>query len=164
MRAIRDASWCAVLITAVLFLTTRTASADATFFIGSNTTPSSRPVKGFAVGAGLLVIAAEFEYASSNEEPENAAPRLRTGMGNMLLQTPFAIVGLQPYFTTGGGVYQETLGDRKETQFGINTGGGVKVSLLGPLRARLDYRVFKLRGDPLHDVVHRFYAGVNLKF
>jgi hypothetical protein len=40
----------------------------------------------------------------------------------------------------------------------------VKISLLGPLRARVDYRVFKLQGDPLHDVVHRVYAGVNLRF
>ena len=71
---------------------------------------------------------------------------------------------MQPYFTTGGGAYQETLGTRKETQFGLNTGGGIKVSLIGPLRARFDYRVFKLRGDPLHDVVHRIYAGINLKF
>ena len=35
----------------------------------------------------------------------------------------------------------------------------MKISLLGPLRARLDYRVFKLRGEPLHSVVHRVYAG-----
>jgi hypothetical protein len=85
-------------------------------------------------------------------------------MGNVLLQTPFAIVGLQPYLTTGGGAYRETLGTREETQFAFNTGGGVKVSLIGPLRARLDYRVFKLHGEPLHDVVHRIYAGINLKF
>lgn len=143
---------------------TTAASADATLFIGNNATPNSRPVRGFAVGAGLLIVGVEFEYASSNEEPENAAPRLRTGMGNLLLQTPFAIAGVQPYFTTGGGVYRETLGTRQETQFGLNTGGGVKVSLIGPLRARFDYRVFKLRGDPLHDVVHRVYGGINLRF
>ena len=46
----------------------------------------------------------------------------------------------------------------------FNTGGGVKISVLGPLRARLDYRVFKLRGAPLYSTVHRFYAGVNLGF
>jgi hypothetical protein len=142
----------------------KTASADATLFIGSTATPSSRQAKGFAVGVGLLLVGAEFEYSNTNEEPDKAAPQLRTGMGNVLLQTPFAIYGLQPYFTTGGGVYRETLGTREETQFGFNTGGGVKVSLLGPLRARFDYRVFKLRGDPLHDVVHRVYAGINLKF
>jgi hypothetical protein len=85
-------------------------------------------------------------------------------MGNVLLQTPFAVFGLQPYFTTGGGGYRETFGTRQETHFGMNTGGGVKISLLGPVRARLDYRVFHLRGDPTHDTVHRVYAGVNLAF
>ena len=52
----------------------------------------------------------------------------------------------------------------QETHVGVNTGGGVKVSLLGPVRARLDYRLFKLRGDPLHSTVHRVYAGLNLAF
>ena len=41
----------------------RPARADATAFIGANTTPSNRPVKGFAVGFGLLIVAFEFEYA-----------------------------------------------------------------------------------------------------
>jgi hypothetical protein len=36
--------------------------------------------------------------------------------------------------------------------------------LAGPLRARFDYRVFRLRGEPLHDVVHRLYVGANLTF
>ncbi len=40
----------------------------------------------------------------------------------------------------------------------------MKVSLLGPIRARLDYRLFKLQGEPLHSTVHRFYAGFNLAF
>jgi hypothetical protein len=36
--------------------------------------------------------------------------------------------------------------------------------LLGPLRARFDYRVFRLRGEPLHDVCTGFYVGANLNF
>ena len=122
------------------------AFADATAFLGTTSTPANRQARGFALGIGLLVVGFEFEYASTAEEPEDAAPGLRTGMGNVLLQTPFAVFGMQPYFTTGGGVYRETLGTLSETQFGINSGGGVKVSLLGPVRARIDYRVFHLRG------------------
>lgn len=140
------------------------AFADATAFIGASPTPANRPVTGFAIGAGLLIVAFEFEYASTTEELADAAPALRTGMGNILFQTPFPIFGVQPYFTTGGGAYRETLGDVQETHFGVNTGGGVKVSLLGPLRARFDYRVFNLRGSPIHSTVHRMYAGVNLRF
>jgi hypothetical protein len=151
-------------LTALLVVTSTPAFADATLFIGGNTTPSSRQVKGFAAGAGLLVVGFEFEYAKTSEDATEAAPGLNTFMGNVLLQTPIAFMGLQPYFTTGGGGYRETLGARQETMVGVNTGGGVKISLIGPLRARVDYRVFKLQGDPLHNVVNRFYVGANLKF
>jgi opacity protein-like surface antigen len=51
-----------------------------------------------------------------------------------------------------------------ETNFGLNVGGGVKVSLVGPLRLRFDYRVFTLKGDARHPRPQRLYAGVNLKF
>jgi len=138
--------------------------ADATVFIGSTATPSNRPVKGLAFGAGLLVVGFEVEVADTGETLEDAAPSLRTGMGNVLLQTPIPVAGMLFYLTTGGGVYRERLGTRQETQFGMNTGGGVKISLLGPVRARVDYRVFTLRGEPLHSVVHRVYAGLNLAF
>lgn len=140
------------------------AFADATVFIGSTATPTNRPVKGLALGAGLLVVGFELEIADTGETVVEAAPSLRTGMGNVLLQTPIPVAGMQFYFTTGGGVYRERLGTRQETHFGVNTGGGAKISLLGPLRARIDYRVFKLRGEPLHSVVHRVYAGLNLAF
>ena len=40
----------------------------------------------------------------------------------------------------------------------------MKISLAGPLRLRLDYRVFTLQGDALHSKPQRFYAGLNLKF
>ena len=140
------------------------AFADATAFIGTTTTPANRPTKGVAVGVGLVIIGFEFEYASASETPEDAAPALRTGMGNVLLQTPFPVAGMQFYVTTGAGLYRESLGERQETHAGFNSGGGAKISLIGPLRARLDYRLFKLRGEPLHSVVHRIYAGVNLAF
>jgi len=140
------------------------AFADATVFIGSTMTPANRPARGVAVGVGLVIIGFEFEYASTGETPEDAAPSFRTGMGNVLLQTPFPVAGMQFYVTTGAGGYRERLGSFQETHFGVNTGGGAKITLLGPIRARLDYRIFKLRGEPLHSVVHRVYAGLNLAF
>jgi hypothetical protein len=153
------------LIPALFVLTIASpALADATVFIGTTTTPSSRAVKGFSIGAGLLIVAFEFEYANTSEDLVEGAPALWTGMGNVLLQTPIAIHGFQPYFTTGGGVFHEELTAQSETSFGLNTGGGVKISLAGPLRARVDYRVFRLKGDPLHETVHRLYAGLNIKF
>jgi opacity protein-like surface antigen len=164
MRPIRTLA----LIAGVLVLhalTPASARADATAFIGTNTTPSSRPVKGLALGFGLLIVAFEFEYATTSEDVDGpAAPALKTGMGNVLLQTPVSIFRLQPYFTTGGGMYRETLGSHQDTSFGTNVGGGVKVSLAGPLRLRVDYRVFKLGSGALNSPAHRVYAGLNLSF
>ena len=140
------------------------AFADLTAFLGVNPTPENRPVRGVAAGLELLIVALEFEYASTSEDEIDAAPRLRTFMGNGLLQTPFPIAGMQFYATAGGGMYRETLANTSETHVGINVGGGVKMTLLGPLRLRLDYRVFTLQGEPRHSKPQRFYAGLNLKF
>lgn len=148
----------------VMLLTPSLAWADVTAFIGINGTPSTRPVRGFAIGAGLLIVAFEFEYANTSEDEQELAPGLKTYMGNGLLQTPVAIAGMQFYGTVGAGVFHERLGDLSETNFGINVGGGVKANLVGPLRLRLDYRVFTLKGSPRHSNPQRFYAGLNLKF
>lgn len=116
------------------------------------------------MGVGILAVGFEFEYSDTAEDAEAGAPSLRTGMGNILLQTPLPIAGIQPYVTTGGGGYREQLGSDSTTHVGLNTGGGVKISLVGPLRVRVDYRVFKLNGNPRGNVVHRMYAGANLAF
>ena len=147
----------------LLALTSVPARADITAFIGANTTPANRQVRGAALGFGLLVVAFELEYAYTPDDLTATAPSLKTGMGNVILQTPVAFMGFQPYFTTGGGLYQEELGTRSDTGIGFNTGGGVKVSLAGPIRLRVDYRVFKLGGGALNSPAHRFYAGLNLK-
>ncbi len=151
-----------LLAAAVLITSAAPARADVTAFLGANTTPSNRVAKGIAVGMGLLVIGLEFEYSSTVEDPTAGAPALRTGMGNVLLQTPVAIFGFQPYFTIGGGIYRETLADISDTGFGLNTGGGVKISLLGPVKLRVDYRVFTLRNTARATPAHRVYAGLNL--
>jgi len=158
----RARTW--LLAVALSAIAARPAHADITGFIGANTTPANRQVRGFAVGMGLLVVGFEFEYANTTDDPKATAPSLKTGMGNVLLQTPLAFFGFQPYFTTGGGIYREELGTHHDTSFGLNTGGGVKVSLAGPLRLRVDYRMFKLGNGALHSPAHRVYAGLNLKF
>jgi opacity protein-like surface antigen len=149
---------------AALVLLPSTASADFTAFLGVNPTPSSRVVRGLSLGVGLVIVGFEFEYANTSEDLDEVAPGLRTVMFNGLLQTPVPIAGMQFYATAGGGGYRETLNDISETHVGINVGGGVKMTLAGPLRLRLDYRVFTLQGDPRHSKPQRFYAGLNLKF
>jgi len=151
-------------LTGALLAAGSPAFADATVFLGTASAPTNRTTRGFALGAGMLIFGFEFEYSDTVEDLVEGAPSLRTGMGNVYVQTPVPLLGLQPYLTTGGGVYRERLGTSTETNFGINTGGGVKISLVGPVRARIDYRVFTLRGSPLEGTVQRFYAGLNVKF
>lgn len=140
------------------------AYADLTAFLAVSTTPETRVGRGFAFGFGLLVIGFEFEYASLSEDDAEGAPSLRTGAGNVLVQTPIDIAGISLYGTVGAGAYRERLLSRQETNLSTNLGGGAKIRLVGPLRVRLDYRVLKLAGDPLHGVYQRFYAGANLGF
>jgi hypothetical protein len=152
----------AMLAAAMIALTAAPASADLTAFLGATTTPANRLVRGVAVGLGMMV-AFEFEYAATSEDVGKQAPALRTGMANALIQTPFAISGVQPYLTGGLGLHREELNNRNRNGLALSTGGGLKVSLAGPLRVRLDYRIFRLT-SARHSPVHRVYAGLNLAF
>jgi hypothetical protein len=153
---------------ALVALASRPAYADATLFLGANTSPANRTAKGFAIGAGLLFLGFEFEYSDTTDDLNTGAPSLKTGMGNLMLQTPGSFFGIQPYYTVGGGVYHEGLDNNRfpvdNTGFGMNTGGGVKIDLIGPIRLRVDYRVFSLKNGALVSPAHRIYAGINLKF
>jgi hypothetical protein len=149
---------------ALLLASASPARADLTAFVGVTPEPTTRPLYGFAAGAGLLIIGFEFEYMSVSEDLTRAAPSLWSGMGNLYLQNPIPIAGLQFYATAGAGLFREQLGNLSTLNVGTNLGGGVKIALVGPLRLRLDYRVFALAGNPLYSNPQRFYAGLNLKF
>ena len=153
-----------IVLLALAFLTIRPApaAADLTVFWGASPSPSTRSARGISIGVGLLVIGFEFEYGRISEDDLEGAPGLTTGMGNIVVMTP--TTGVQFYGTTGGGIFRERWRDFSTTSFGTNIGGGAKIGLAGPLRLRLDYRVFNLRGTPITKRVHRFYAGVNLAF
>lgn len=154
----------AVFALTLMAATPSIAAADVTAFIGRNSGGDDRSVvRGFGFGVSLLVIGFEFEYANSGEDPTDGTPSLRTTSGNVFVQT-FGIPVVQLYATTGGGIYRERLGSDQETASLLNNGGGVKITLAGPIRARIDYRVFTLRGNPRHKNVQRIYAGLNLAF
>ncbi len=152
-----------LLLLGVLLAGAPRAEADLTAFLGSNTTPTNRPVRGLAVGMSLLLIGLEFEYSdTAADEQDNA--RRHAGMFNVLAQTP-DVYGMQFYATAGAGLYREEGAELLEIGAATNTGGGVKVGLVGPLRMRFDYRVFLLRGESSPNKTHhRFYTGVNLAF
>jgi hypothetical protein len=138
------------------------ARADITAFLGMSPTPHNHAVRGFGVGVGLLIVGFEFEYANLSEDTVESLPGMKTYAGNVMVQTPTPAVQL--YGTIGAEGYREFLGNFEETNFGTNIGGGAKINLIGPLRVRFDYRIFKLHGEPLHDTYQRFYVGANLKF
>jgi hypothetical protein len=159
MATVRGAIVCGLLL-----FVARPALADATLFLGANMSPTNRTVLGGALGVAFVAIGFEGEYAAAGSDVEEGTPSLKTGMGNVLLQTPFDVLGMQLYVTTGVGFYRETLLDVHDTGVGTNLGGGVKLGLLGPLRLRIDYRMTRLGDDALFRTVHRFYAGANLRF
>lgn len=140
------------------------AAADATVFLGRNSANDDRWAgRGFALGVSLVIVGFEFEYSSANEDLTMARPSLRTTSGNVFVQT-VGLPAVQLYLTTGAGMYRERLGDVQETAFLLNNGGGAKITLAGPLRVRVDYRVLSLRGDPRSKTLQRIYAGLNLAF
>ena len=154
---------------ALVVLFAAPARADLTGFLGVTPTPSARTNGGFAAGTGFLIVAFEFEYCATKEDlaSTDVAPALKTYMFNGLVQTPIPIARTQFYGTLGGGAYHETLSTQPlndQTNLATNIGGGAKINLVGPLRLRLDYRVFTLHGSPRHTPVQRIYAGINLKF
>lgn len=154
----------AVLALALLAATPSAARADATAFLGRNAADDNRALtRGFAFGVSLLVVGFEFEYANSSEDQAEQRPSLRTTSGNVFVQT-FGLPGFQLYATTGTGVYRERLGNDQETAALLNNGGGIKINIAGPIRARIDYRVFSLKGRPRHSTVQRIYGGLNLAF
>ena len=140
------------------------ARADVTAFLGVSPTPGVHLGRGAAAGAGFIVIAFEVEAAQILEQTADAEPGLTTGMANILVQTPLDVSGMQFYGTAGAGLYRERLGTLQETNGAVNLGGGVKIGVAGPLKLRLDYRLFRLRGAPRHATWHRLYAGATLGF
>ena len=160
---IRRASRMSTFLLIALLATARPAWADLTAFLGITPTPENRTALGFSGGISLLIVGFEFEYANTPEDDQDPLPGLRTWSGNVLLQTPLDLGGVQLYGTLGYGAYNEELRDQSETNAVANLGGGAKINLVGPLRLRLDYRVFKLQGSPLYETYHRFYAGANLR-
>ena len=158
-----------LLAAGALLVTAAPARADLTGFIGTTTTPTARTAGGFSAGTGFVIVAFEFEYSATKEDLSSAdiAPALKTYMFNGLLQTPVPIARTQFYGTAGVGAYHETLSTQplnNQTNIGTNIGGGAKITLAGPLRLRLDYRIFTLHGNARHTPVQRLYAGINLKF
>ena len=82
----------------VLAASASPARADITAFIGLTPTPARHALKGFSVGAGMIVVGWEFEFAHVGENTAEGLTGLKTYSGNFIVQTP---TSTQLYATTG---------------------------------------------------------------
>jgi hypothetical protein len=133
------------------------AYAGATVFLGRNSGGDDRSVvRGLVFGASLSSSASSSEYANSSEDLTEFRPALRTTSGNVLVQTFDSRV--PALFHDRRRTLSERLGTDEESAM-LSNGGGGKVNLAGPLRVRIDYRVFNLKENPRHRTVQRIYAA-----
>jgi len=141
------------------------ARADLTVFAGLQSAPEIRPATGISVGFGILLLGWEVEVARATEQQDDLVPSLSTGTGSFYVQNPVPISGMQFYAIAGAGVYRERLDTfHQQTDVHLALGGGAKIGLAGPLKLRLDYRIFKLRDALVKDNPQRIYAGLALAF
>ena len=161
MHSTRFRAFVVAMVTSLALLAVpAAAAADVTAFLGLGMKPATRSAKGAAIGMTLVVVGFEGEYSSISEDTADSAPSVRTGMINAIVQTPTG--STQLYATAGAGLYRESFRNGpSETNTGVNIGGGIKRGLLGPVKLRVDYRIFKFRGDALHKTLHRVYVGLN---
>ena len=105
---------------------------------------------GVAVGSGLLIVGFEFEYAHTERgSGRRLRRRSRPAWATCCCRRRSRSSASSRISRPAAPVYRETLGDAQETRFGIERRRRGEVSLVGPLRLRVDYRVFKLGSDAL---------------
>ena len=139
------------------------ASADLTVFAGR--TAPDHTTHGAALGISLRPVGLEFEYAGMPAAGSDEKPARRTGLFNLIFSTPLnRIRRLQLYGAVGGGLYHERAEPHAETNLAASAGGGVSISLAGPLRLRIDYRFLVLRDATSDRRPRRVYAGLNMLF
>ena len=126
-------------------LSPRAARADGTFLIGAMYTDRSRPAIGWAYSYCPSLVGFEIEYFGTR--PGDDQDRASAGgiLSSVIVQ-PVRDGRIQPYGIGGFGLYGETYASGGGTGEALakNFGGGVKIALAGPLRLRIDYRVFML--------------------
>ena len=139
------------------------ASADLTVFAGRVT--ADHGTRGAALGVSLRPVGLEFEYAGIPAAGSDSSPARQTGLFNLLVGAPLdRNRRLELYGAVGAGLYREHTGSHAQTNLAAGAGAGVNISLRGPLRLRIDYRLLVLRGARADRRPRRVYAGLNIPF
>ncbi len=144
---------------------TRESPVNVTAFAGVAMAAGPHVAIGVAVGVRPRPgpVSIEFEYSRSRSDPPAGVPAIVTFSGNLLVQLPIRPSRFQFYGTFGVGLYVLLLDHRSsEPNDARNFGGGVKITLAGPLKLRMDYREFRLAriGGEDHSNEHRFCVGI----
>jgi len=142
---------------------------DVTVFSGLITGRAARRSSGWTLGGGGSAVRFELEYARSTSNGAKDAPAVATMMINLLVQSSQPRGRIRFYGTAGLGLWGESFVDGHDGgEAGYNLGGGAKITIAGPLAARLDYRVFLFRGSPdgapSTPTPHRLSAGLTFGF
>jgi hypothetical protein len=136
----------------------------ATIFAGLTGTPSVLPIVGGAWGGGTPDFGFELEL-SHTRLGRKAGASWGTFLASMFVRVPVESDVVEYYGIGGLGLYGETHGDgRGAGGLTRHFGFGAKYRLTGPVRARIEYRLFLLETTPdSHPSVpanHRLTAGV----
>jgi hypothetical protein len=132
-------------LVALMIMIPVSARADGTVLVGLTSVGALRPSFGFSFGYRPSAVGVEVEYVSTF--PQNSPGGYSAGgiFGSVFVQ-PVTISNVQIFAVGGVGVWGEgfTGGKRTGVLNAGNVGGGVLVALAGPLKLRLDYRLFLL--------------------
>jgi hypothetical protein len=138
---------------------------NASIFTGIVPTPAVRPTMGFAVGGGVAPTGFELELARSGSRLSKGAPSLNTYMVNFFGSFPVPVERLRIYAIGGIGIWNEQFeAGHGAGEFGKNLGVGALYEIAGPLKARLDYRVYFLNDSqdahPVYPHPQRLTVGL----
>ena len=136
-RLLSRAAW----LVALVIMNPLSARADGTVLVGLTSVDALRPSFGFSFGYRPSAVGVEVEYLSTFPGDYSAG-----GIFASVIVQPVTISNVQIFAVGGVGVWGEGFAGGKRT--GVlnagNVGGGVLVALAGPVRLRLDYRLFLL--------------------
>jgi len=153
----------AAAVAALLMTGPTAAYADITAFLGAYLTPTRQPVQGVSAGFKILMAGVEFEVVRASEDVEAKRPGIQEGSASVLAETPTGRVKL--YGLLGAGLYRDLVaGVAGDTKRSAHIGGGIKISLAGPIGLRVDYRLVSFSGRVEDKRQQRLYAGACLNF
>src|SRR5262245_45057573 len=161
------------LVSVFLAAAAMPAAADATAYLGVMTAGGPRQAVGFAYTDCPGLVGYELELMTTVGPATSKQSSVGDFSANVIVQPRSTIHGFQLYGTAGFGLYGEVYdhGGSGEV-LATNIGGGARVGLAGPLKLRLDYRLFLLGDTPdagppgivIHKHPQRILAGLTLEF